>query len=191
MSITRYYTLNSATNDLASLELPVVIDGRQRLHPTPEQAATLDPPAYPRALDEESTPPEGKLVEPDEEPTPPEGKLVEPNGWEVRDGLWYRKWRFVDAPLPTLDEYDAAMEDHLVQERSARGYTTREPDAYLSSANPRWAKDARDWVAHRDAVMAYALKLINDVQARTIPQPTLAEFRANLPQITWSYQEDS
>lgn len=175
--MTYYYTLNSTTNDLECLVPPVTIGGRQLLHLTPGQAAALNPPAYPRAEDDP--------------PTPPEGKLVEPNGWEVRDGLWYRKWRFVDAPLPTLDEYDAAMEDHLVQERSARGYTTREPDAYLSSANPRWAKDARDWVAHRDAVMAYALKLINDVQARTIPQPTLAEFRANLPQITWSYQEDS
>ena len=189
--MTRYYTLNSATNDLASLELPVVIDGRQRLHPTPEQAAALDPPAYPRALDEGSTPPEGKLVERDEEPTPPEGKLVEQDGWEVRDGWWYRKWRFVDEPLPTLDEYDAAMEDHLVQERSARGYTTREPDAYLSSANPRWAREARGGVAHRDAGMAYALTLINGVQSGKIVQPTLAEFRASLPRITWSYQEES
>lgn len=177
MSITRYYTFNSQTSDLAPLELPVVIDGHQRLHLTAEQAAALDPPAYPRELDEE--------------PTPPEGKLVEPDGWELRDGVWHRKWRFVDAPLPTLDEYDAAMEDHLTQERSARGYTTREPTAYLASGNARWASDARDWVAHVDAVMAYALELINDVQACTIPQPTLAEFRANLPQITWSYQEDS
>ena len=173
--MTRYYTLNSATNDLVSLELPVVIDGKQRLHLTPAQAAAHD--AYPRAEDDP--------------PTPPDGKLVEPDGWEVRDGAWHRRWRYVDAPLPTLDEYDAAMEDRLIQERSARGYTTREPDAYLSSANPRWAQDARDWVAHRDAVMAYALTLINGVQSGTIAQPTLAEFRANLPQITWSSQEDS
>lgn len=175
--MTYYYTLNSTTHDLERIDLPVTIGGRQLLHLSPEQAATLNPPAYPRELDEP--------------PTPPEEKLIEPDGWEVRNGTWCRRWRYINAPLPTLDEYDAAMEDHLVQERSARGYTTREPDAYLSSANPRWAQDARDWVAHRDDVMAYALELINDVQARTIPQPTLAEFRANLPQITWSYQEDS
>lgn len=177
MAITHYYTLNSTTNDLERLVLPIAIGGRNLLHLTPAQAAALNPPAYPRALDEP--------------PTPPEGKLVEQDGWEVRDGWWYRKWRFVDAPLPTLDEYDAAMEDHLILERSARGYTTREPDCYLASANPRWAQDARDWVAHRDAVMAYALTLINGVQSGTIAQPTLAEFRANLPQIIWSYQEDS
>ena len=175
MSITRYYTLDQQTGDLVPLALPIAVDGRPVLHPSPAQAAQFD--AYPRELDEE--------------PTPPEGKLVEPDGWEVRDGVWHRKWRFVDAPLPTLDEYDAAMEDHLLQERSARGYTTREPTAYLASSNARWAADARDWVAHRDAVMTYALTLINGVQSGTIVQPTLAEFRANLPQITWSYQEDS
>ena len=172
----KYYTLNSATGELERLVPPITIGGRQLLHLAPEQAAALDPPAYRRA--DNDTP-----------PTPPEGKLIEPDGWEVRDGAWHRKWRFVDAPLPTLDEYDAAMEDHLLQERSARGYTTREPDAYLSSANPRWAQDAHDWVAHRDAVMAYALTLINGVQSGTIAQPALVEFRANLPQITWSYQE--
>lgn len=175
MAITHYYTLNSTTHDLERLVPPITIGGRAILHPTAEQVAALDPPAYPRELDEQ--------------PTPPEGKLVEPDGWEVRDGAWHRRWRYVDAPLPTLDEYDAAMEDHLIQERSARGYTTREPTAYLASGNARWASDARDWVNHVDAVMAYALELINDVQARTIPQPTLAEFRANLPHITWSYQE--
>lgn len=174
--MTRYYTLNTTTNDLVSLKLPVVIDGRQRLHPSPEQAAALG--AYPRNDD-------------DVPPTPPEGKVAVEDGWEVRDGKWVRTWRYEDAPPPTLAEYDAAMEDHLVQERVARGYTTREPDAYLTSANPRWAQDARDWVAHRDAVMAYALELINDVQARTITQPTLAEFCASLPRITWSYQEKS
>jgi hypothetical protein len=173
--MTRYYTLNSATLDLERLVPPIAIGGRNLLHLTPAQAAALDPPAYPRELDEE--------------PTPPEGKLVEPDGWELRDGAWHRRWRYVDAPLPTLAEYDAAMEDHLVQERSARGYTTREPTAYLASGNARWASDARDWVAHVDAVMAYALDLINAVQSGQREAPTMAEFRAGLPTITWSYQE--
>ena len=172
----KYYTLDTTTRDLAPLALPIAVDGRLVLHPTPAQAAAYN--AYPR---NDNAP----------APTPPEGKVAVPDSWEVQDGEWLRTWRYEDAPLSTLDEYDSAMEEHLYQERSARGYTTRAPDAYLSSANPRWAQDARDWVAHRDAVMAYALALINGVQAGTIAQPTLAEFRANLPQITWSYQEDS
>ena len=174
--MTTYYTLNPTTGELELLAPPITVDRHLVLHPTDEEAALYG--AYQREPD-------------DPPPTPPEGKDVEPDGWEVRDNAWHRKWRIVDAALPTLAEYDAAMEDHLVQERSARGYTTREPDCYLASANPRWAQDARDWVAHRDAVMAYALTLINGVQSGTIAQPTLAEFRANLPQITWSYQADS
>ena len=176
--MTTYYRYNDLTRVLtAEKNYIVTADGATIVNPSTEQYATLRD-AYPKGDDAPK-------------PTPPEGKLVEPDGWEVRGGAWHCRWRYVDAPLPTLDEYDSAMEDHLYQERSARGYTTREPDAYLSSANPRWAQDAHDWVAHRDAVMAYALTLINGVQSGTIAQPTLAEFRANLPQISWSYQEDS
>ena len=171
--MTRYYTL-TPDDTLSSLSLPVKIGGAWRLHPTPAQAAQLG--AYPRADD-------------DVPPTPPEGKMAEPAGWETREGVWHRVWRIVDAPPPTLAEYDSAMEDHLFTERSARGYTTREPDAYLASANPRWAQDARDWVAHRDAVMAYALELINAVQSGQRTPPTMAEFRAGLPAITWSFVE--
>lgn len=93
-------------------------------------------------------------------------------------------------PKPTLEDYDTAMEEHLVSERSERGYTTREPDVYLNSQVPRWASDARDWVAHRDAVMLYALEIMNAVEAGTREPPTLDEFVAGLPNIVWSYNED-
>lgn len=83
--MTRYYTFNSAANDLAPLDLPVVIDGEQRLHPTPEQAAAYN--AYPRNDDAPA-------------PTPPEGKVAVPDSWEVRDGEWVRTWRYEDAPPP-------------------------------------------------------------------------------------------
>lgn len=82
---TKYYTLNSAANDLAPLELPVMIGGKQRLHPSPEQAAALG--AYPRADD-------------DVPPTPPDGKIAVPDSWEVSDGKWVRTWRYEDAPPP-------------------------------------------------------------------------------------------
>lgn len=92
-------------------------------------------------------------------------------------------------PQPKVEDYDKAMEEHLVRERSERGYTTREPDMYLNSQVPRWAADARDWVAHRDAVMMYALQIMNDVAGGGTP-PTLDEFTAGLPNIVWSYNED-
>lgn len=128
----------------------------------------------------------------DEAPTPsedaPEGKH-----WEVRysqgEGAVTSAWVAIDNPPPSVAPYDSAMESHLRSEREARGYTTREPDAYLESANPRWAQDAHDWVAHRDAVMSYALDIENAVQSGEREPPTIEEFVAGLPNIVWTYSE--
>ena len=94
---------------------------------------------------------------------------------------------YEDAPPPTLDDFDMAMEQYLREEREARGYTTREPDSYLTSQVPRWAQDAKDWVAHRDDVMEYALELINEVGSGQREPPTMEEFLANMPKIQWTY----
>lgn len=91
-------------------------------------------------------------------------------------------------PLPTVADYDKAMEDHLLAERAARGYTLREPSDYKDSSVPRWAQDASDWIAHRDAVMLYGLEVMNHY-AETGEAPTLEEFKAGLPVIVWSIEE--
>ena len=124
--------------------------------------------------------------------TPPtfwEGWHAVATGWERDGDTWKRIYEAAIDPPPTLADFDAAMEQHLYDERAARGYTTREPDAYLNSSVPRWAQDARDWVAHRDAVMAYALALMNQVEDGERDAPTMAEFRAGLPTISWTYTE--
>ena len=82
--MTTYYTLSAAGN-LERLELPVVIDGEQRLHPTPAQAAAYN--AYPRNDDAPA-------------PTPPEGRVAIPDSWEVQDGEWVRTYTYEDAPPP-------------------------------------------------------------------------------------------
>ena len=86
---------------------------------------------------------------------------------------------------PTLADYDAAMEAHLASARVARGYTTREPDCYINSSNPRWAQDAADWIAFRDAVMEYGLAVMNEYSAMG-KAPSLEEFKKGLPVIRWS-----
>ena len=88
--------------------------------------------------------------------------------------------------IPTLQDYDNIMEQHLYDERVARGYTKREPSDYFNSTNERWAQDAQDWITHRDIVMEYALEVENNYQ-ETGEAPTLEEFKANLPKITWTY----
>ena len=120
-----------------------------------------------------------------------EGYHYESKRWEVQGEEGHEKMTRVyeeveDSP-PTLADFDAAMERHLTEERSERCYTTREPDSYLSSSVARWAQDARDWVAHRDEVMEYALTLINEVESGQRNIPTMEEFCAGLPKIEWTY----
>lgn len=86
---------------------------------------------------------------------------------------------------PTLADYDAIIEKYLTAVRVARGYTTREPDCYANSSNPRWKQDAADWIAFRDAVMEYGLAVMNEYSA-TGKAPTLEEFKKGLPVIKWS-----
>ena len=96
-----------------------------------------------------------------------------------------------EPPRPvTFSDYDAAMEAHLDAEKAARGYTKREPSDYAGSSNPRWAQDAADWIAHRDAVMEYGLEVENKAQ-RGEPVPTLDEFKAALPRIVWTYPDEN
>ena len=167
-----YYTYSSTTKQLTPAPR-TIREGDRITIPNAKRNASMG--AYPRGTD---TP-----------PTPPEGKVAVPDGYELSNNAWVRTWRYEDAPPPALADYDAAMEDHLREEREARGYTTREPDAYLSSSNPRWAQDARDWVAHRDAVMEYALGLMNAVKRGEREAPPMDEFQAGLPAVEWTYAE--
>lgn len=123
--MTRYYTLNSATNDLAPLALPIAVDRHLVLHPTDEEAVLYG--AYPRADD-------------DVPPTPPEGKMSKPDSWEVQDGEWVRTWRYEDAPPPPPRRWSrltvktalaqsgmlAAARSYLAGVEVAPGYTAAE-----------------------------------------------------------------
>ena len=88
----------------------------------------------------------------------------------------------------TVDDYDRIMEEHLRNQRTVRGYTLRQPSDYIDSTVERWKQDAIDWIAHRDAVMLYGLQVQNNYK-ETNQAPTLEEFRANLPVISWTISE--
>lgn len=67
----------------------------------------------------------------------------------------------VKPPEITIADYDRAMEEYITAARVARGYTTREPTAYLGSSVPRWAQDAADYTAFRDACLLYGQSVID------------------------------
>ena len=86
-----------------------------------------------------------------------------------------------------VKKYDDAIEEHLLAERSARGYTVREPSLYLNSTNERWASDAKDWIAHVDVVMSYGLSVQNNF-ITTGECPDIETFKTNIPKIEWSVE---
>ena len=175
-----YYTLENG--NLKKVGAVIKTSKGYVSNPTAEDCAAMvdangkPNPAYPRS-DESFAP-----------PTTDEGFHAVPDGYELKDGKWVKLWK-VEPIQYTEADYDNAMEDYLRSVRSERGYTTREPDDYFGSSNPRWSQDAKDWVAFRDAVMTYALDVIN-TYTKTGNAPTLAEFKAGFPKMVWTYQEE-
>ena len=172
--MTTYYTYNEDTKQLTPVKRVLVRDGKTMILGNPADFAKYLN-AYPR--DEASF----TLPQVDAE------HRAVPDGYALQDGKWVRKWR-IEPITYSVEDYDAAMEDYIREVRIARGYTTREPDDYFGSSNPRWAQDAKDWVAFRDAVMTYALDIIN-TYTKTGNAPTLAAFKAGFPKMVWSYAE--
>lgn len=172
--MTTYYTYNEDTKQLTPVKRVLVRDGKTMILGNPADFAKYLN-AYPR--DEASF----TLPQVDAE------HRAVPDGYELKDGKWARKWR-IEPITYSVEDYDAAMEDYLREVRFARGYTTREPDDYFGSSNPRWAQDAKDWVAFRDAVMTYALDIIN-TYTKTGNAPSLAAFKTGFPKMVWSYTE--
>lgn len=89
-------------------------------------------------------------------------------------------------------DYNDALEGYLKEVRSARGYTDREPSEYHDSGVPRWAQDARDWVAFRDRVMLYGLRILNEYERTGVAPCTLDEFHKGLREIKieWTYNTE-
>ena len=167
----RHYTLeNGVLRECGSV---ILTSNGHVANPSAEDYASIK--AYPRS--EESFSP----------PAVDDEHRTVPDGYCVTDGKWVKKWR-VEPIAYTADDYDSVMEDYLLEVRVERGYTTREPDDYFGSSNPRWEADARDWVSFRDAVMAYALDVMNAYE-NTGTAPTIKEFKAGFPKIKWSYAE--
>lgn len=131
--------------------------------------------AYPRS-DESFAPPKCD-----------EGYHAVPDGYDSSTGKWVKKWR-VEPVVYTYDDYNRALEDYIRSVRVERGYTEREPDSYIRSSVPRWRSDAEDWDKFKDAVMLYALPILNEY-IETGNAPTLAEFKAGFPKMVWSYTE--
>lgn len=121
-------------------------------------------------------------------PQPPEGQMVAATRYVAHDGRVVAVYDY-EPIKPTVDDYNRAVEDHLMAERMERGYDTREPSLYINSSVHRWSQDAVDWVRHVDAVMTFALGVLNGWE-KTHEVMSLDEFRAAIPRIEWTEKDN-
>lgn len=170
--MTTYYTYNEETKQLTPVKRVLVRDSKTMILGNPADFAKYLN-AYSRGID---APPSVDA----------EHRAV-PDGYELKDGKWFRKWR-VEPIVYTYDDYNRALEDYLRKVRSERGYTDREPDQYIGSKVPRWDSDGRDFRDFRDDVMLYALPILNKYKNNE-EVPTLKEFKAGFPKMEWSFKE--
>lgn len=112
--------------------------------------------------------------------------------YELSGDIIAKTFKDVEIPHEADEELyqqlDDLLEEHLRDARVARGYTTREPDAYVTSLNPRWKQDAEDWVKFRDEVMEYGLSVMNRYK-ETGEAISPEDFEAGLPPADniWTY----
>jgi hypothetical protein len=79
-----------------------------------------------------------------------------------------------------------AIEAHIESVARSKDYADATRLAsYVASTNATWAAEAQAFVAWRDAVWAFAYAELADVLAGLKPEPTIADFVADLPEIAW------
>lgn len=89
------------------------------------------------------------------------------------------------APALTQADYSRVLQVQIDQTAAARGYNDGVAAAsYLGSTNPAWASEAATFIAWRDSMWVYAYGVLAAVQGGQNP-PTLADFVAGAPAITW------
>lgn len=90
------------------------------------------------------------------------------------------------AAVAEIGAYQRAIEAHIDSVAQSRNYTNGISLAgYINSTIEQWASEAAIFIAWRDEVWLYAYAELDKVQNGLRPQPTIEEFLAELPAITW------
>ncbi|MBO9100009.1 MULTISPECIES: hypothetical protein [unclassified Rhizobium] len=92
----------------------------------------------------------------------------------------------IASPPPALQDYVDAITSMMDAKAKERRYDSGlSISTYVGSANPQWAAEAAAFVSWRDAVWAYCYSELDKVQSGERPQPTVDDFLAELPSLTW------
>ncbi len=123
------------------------------------------------------------------------------------NGVVITEWSIPNVPQPTHDEVMAMQSEVQEQYDNQQMIITFAPYieniinltaaqrkynsplsliSYATSTNPNWSADATVFIAWRDAMWGYAIDTYNNVIAGVLPRPTVEQFMAGAPKITWS-----
>jgi hypothetical protein len=87
-----------------------------------------------------------------------------------------------ETPEQIIARLEGALDRHLDAVANEYRYESiRTMVTYATSEHPTFGNEGRAAVAYRDAVYAYGIQCISDVQAELRPIPTEAELIAELP----------
>lgn len=88
--------------------------------------------------------------------------------------------------VATQSDYRRSIQAHIDAAAQARQYDSGASCAsYAASTVPAWAAEAQAFIAWRDAVWAHAYAEMAKVEAGQRAQPSVEEFLAELPVMTW------
>lgn len=86
----------------------------------------------------------------------------------------------------TAADYEQAIQKRVDATAAERRYSDGGScSSYANSTNPAWAAEAQAFIAWRDAVWAHAYAEMAKVEAGERSQPSVEEFIAELPAMTW------
>lgn len=89
-------------------------------------------------------------------------------------------------PMPTVPEYVAAVQAMLDAKAKERMYDgILSACTYATSLNPKFQAEGQACVEWRDLVWAKCYELMDEVEAGTLPQPTIAGLLVMLPKMDW------
>lgn len=89
-------------------------------------------------------------------------------------------------PSPNETDYASAIQSFIDQTAQSKKYADGVTLAsYKDSTVPLWAAQSAVFIAWRDAVWVYAYSELAKVQAGERPQPSVADFLLELPEIAW------
>lgn len=89
------------------------------------------------------------------------------------------------APLPTLADYDAALTAHLDAVAQSRNWADRVSLMARAGFAGPWQADAVAFGTWADGCNVIGYQMLADFQNGLIPQPTIAEMLALLPEMVW------